>query len=74
MYFSEYFKFNLQNEKYFPNKTCYNSLFPKIVIENIKIQLNTTNNSMLHNITYNVIQLLINKLRITLFNSFYSIH
>lgn len=50
------------------------SLFPKIVIENIKIQLNTTNNSMLHNITYNVIQLLINKLRITLFNSFYSIH
>ena len=50
------------------------SLFPKIVIENIKIQLNTTSNSMLHNITYNVIQLLINKLRITLFNSFYSIH
>lgn len=31
-------------------------------------------NSILHNITYSVIQLLINKLRITLFNSFHSIH
>lgn len=49
-------------------------LFIKIIIENVKLQLNNTNNSILHSITYNVIQLLINNLRITLFNSFHRIN
>lgn len=48
-------------------------LFSTYKNENIKFQLNNTIN-IFPNITYEVIQLFINNLRITLFNSFNCIH